>query len=123
MARHYAAASSPIANLRNSVAVQGFQAGPDTDNGSRYNEVGPGYFSTLGIPLKSGREFTDADVVNAPRVAIVNEEFVRKFGLGHDAVGKMMGSGNGYKSTLDTMASGWRSARRRRGCARWCSGK
>jgi predicted permease len=93
-------------NWGNSVAVQGFAAGPDTDNNSRYNEVGPGYFSTLGIPLVSGREFTDGDVKGSTKVVIVNEEFARKFGLGRDAVGKMIGSGNGYSSKLDTFIIG-----------------
>jgi predicted permease len=93
-------------NWGNSVAVQGFEAGPDTDNGSRYNEVGPGYFSTMGIPLMSGREFTAADTAKAPQVAIVNEEFVKKFKLGRDAVGKMIGAGNGYRSKLDTTIVG-----------------
>jgi predicted permease len=93
-------------NWGNSVAVQGFEAGPDTDNGSRYNEVGPGYFSALGTPLMSGREFAAADTLNAPKVAVVNEEFVRKFNLGRDAVGKMIGSGNGYRSKLDTLIVG-----------------
>jgi predicted permease len=93
-------------NWGNSVAVQGFEAGPDTNNGSRYNEVGPGYFSTLGVPLMSGREFTAADTLKAPRVVVVNEEFVKKFKLGRDAVGKLMGSDNGYRSKLDTTIVG-----------------
>jgi predicted permease len=93
-------------NWGNSVAVQGFEQGPDTDNGSRFNAVGPGYFRALGIPLMSGREFTAADTITAPKVAIVNEEFVRKFGLGRDAVGKMMGSDGGAKSKLDTLIVG-----------------
>jgi predicted permease len=93
-------------NWGNSVAVQGFQAGPDTDTGSRFNEIGPGYFSTMGIPLIGGREFTAADIVTAQKVAIVNEAFVRKFGLGRDAVGRMMGSGRGYMSPLDTRIVG-----------------
>ena len=93
-------------NWGNDVAVQGYAAGPDTDNNSRVNEVGPGYFATLGIPLMSGREFTDADAGDSPKVAIVNEEFAKKFGLGRDAVGKMMGSGRGYNSKLDTLIIG-----------------
>jgi predicted permease len=93
-------------NWGNDVNVQGFQSGPDTDNNSRFNEVGPGYFSTMGIPLMSGREFTAADVDGAPKVAIVNEEFARKFGLGRDAVGKLMGSGSGNRSKLDTLIVG-----------------
>jgi predicted permease len=93
-------------NWGNDVAVQGFQAGPDTDSNSRFNEVGAGYFSVMGVPLMAGREFTAADVEGAQNVAIVNEEFAKKFGLGRDAVGKMMGSGSGYRSKLDTLIVG-----------------
>ena len=93
-------------NWGNDVAVQGFAAGPDTNNNSRFNEVGPGYFSTMGIPLMSGREFTDADVEGSAKVAVVNETFAKKFGLGRDAVGKMMGSGRGYRSPMDTLIVG-----------------
>ena len=96
------------ANRSRGVAVQGFEAGPDTDSGSRYNRVGPGYFSALGIPLIAGREFTDADTVNSAKVALVNQTFAKKFGLGNDAVGKSMGwaPGEGYRSTLDTTIVG-----------------
>ena len=80
-------------NWGESVAVEGFDAGPDTDTGSRYNEIGPGYFGTMGMPLLRGREFTPADRLDAPKVAIVNEQFARKFGLEAEAVGKWMGSG------------------------------
>jgi predicted permease len=95
-------------NRSRGVAVQGFKAGPDTDNVSRYNRVGPGYFSALGIPLIAGREFTDADTVNSAKVALVNQTFAKKFGLGNDAVGKFMGwaPGEGYRSKLDTTIVG-----------------
>lgn len=43
------------------------------------NTVTPGYFTTMGIPLRSGRDFVDlADTSTSPQ-AIVNEEFVRRF--------------------------------------------
>jgi len=94
-------------NRSRNIAVQGFKAGPDTDSNARYNKVGPGYFSALGIPLIAGREFTDADTVNSPKVAIVNQTFAKKFGLGHDAVGKLMGPGvQGYRNPLDTTIIG-----------------
>jgi len=94
-------------NRSRDIAVQGFNGGPDTDSNSRYNRVGPGYFSALGIPLIAGREFTDADTVDSPKVAIVNQTFAKKFGLGPDAVGKLIGPGvNGYRNPLDTTIVG-----------------
>ena len=78
-------------NWGSSVAVQGFKKGPDTDDGARFNEVGPGYFRTLGMTVITGREFTAADASGTPRVAVVNETFAKKFGLGREAVGKFMG--------------------------------
>jgi predicted permease len=73
------------------VSVEGFEGGPDVDQNARYNEVGPGYFRTLGIPLLAGREFSHADAQGAPAVAIINEAFARKFGLDpREAVGKRM---------------------------------
>ena len=47
-----------------------------------------GYFRTLRIPLLAGRTFRDDDVVGQPRVAVVNQEFAHRFGLGTDVVGK-----------------------------------
>jgi predicted permease len=81
-------------NWGNDVSVEGFERGPDTDAESRYNEINPGYFRTLGVPLMSGREFTPADVQGSPKVAIVNEAFTKKFKLGRDAVGKHMAQGD-----------------------------
>ena len=86
-------------NWGTGVSVEGFTAGPDTDIGSRTNEVGPAYFSTLGVPLLAGRDFTRADGLTAPKVAIVNEAFAKKFNLGPNAVGKRMGN-DGNNSPL-----------------------
>jgi predicted permease len=81
-------------NWGNSVAVEGFNAGPDTDRDSRFNIIGPAYFQTLGMPLIAGREFTRADTMGAPKVVIVNEAFAKKFNLSRDAVvGKHIGDG------------------------------
>ncbi|HJR61892.1 MAG TPA: ABC transporter permease [Vicinamibacterales bacterium] len=77
-------------NWGTDVTVEGFPRGPDIDSNSRFNMVGPDYFKTLGIPLLAGREFTRQDVLKAPKVAVVNEAFVRKFKLGANPVGKRM---------------------------------
>ncbi len=69
--------------------------GEDMPQGNRpivgYRSVTPGYFSTLGATLKSGRGFTEADRAGAPLVAVVNEAFVRRHwpngtALGHRLV-------------------------------------
>lgn len=77
------------------VTVQGFDAPPDADRNARFNEVGTGFFRTMEIPLLAGREFSDADRIGAPRVAVVNESFARKFELGDRVVGARMRVGSG----------------------------
>ena len=76
------------------VSVEGFLKDPDTDDGSSFSPVGPGYFHALGIPLLQGRDFTESDAAGAPRVAIVNEAFAKKFHLTGQVVGRHMSVGN-----------------------------
>ena len=77
-----------------SFSVEGVVAGPDVDRGARYNWVGAGYLSVLGVPLITGREFTSADAIDAPKVAIVNQAFARKFDLGANPIGRRIDDGN-----------------------------
>jgi predicted permease len=81
-------------NWGQGVSVEGFRKDPDTDAGSRFNVVGPGYFHVLGVPLLAGRDFSVSDNAGGMKVAIVNEAFAKKFKLGMDAVGKHMSVGN-----------------------------
>jgi len=91
-----AASSSSIALLASisqspGLDVEGFEAGYGVDTSAAINDVGTGFFETLSIPLLAGRDLTAADRLFAPRVAVVNESFVRKFGLGEAALGTMLG--------------------------------
>ena len=88
-------------NWGNSLAVEGFEAGPDTNTNASFNGVGPGYFKTMGIALLQGREFTRADALGTPKVAIVNQAFVTKFNLGENALGKRFGIGGGAGTKMD----------------------
>lgn len=72
------------------ISVDGYQAAPDEEPSVEYNEVGPDYFKTLGIPLLSGREFTRADDETAAPVAIVNEVMADKYWRGENPVGKRL---------------------------------
>jgi predicted permease len=87
-------------NWGSDVSVEGFERGPDTDANARFNQVGPGYFGTVGMPLLAGREFTPSDAGESPNVVVVNEAFAKKFDLGREAVGKRMSSGG--NDELDT---------------------
>ena len=82
-------------NWNNTVRVQGFTPDPNNKNSNAsFNAVGSGHFRAIGVPLLAGREFTDADNAGAPKVAIVNETFARRFGLGANPVGKRMAIGS-----------------------------
>jgi predicted permease len=71
------------------------------DRQANYAEIGPEYFATVGIPLLRGREFTRADDSTAPKVAIVNEAFLRKFDLDSSVLGTRMARGEGGNRPLD----------------------
>ena len=82
-------------NWATDITVKGYTG---TDNNSRLNQIGPGFFGKMGIPLIAGREFTEADTAAAPRVAVVNEEFARHFFGGQNPIGRHFserGSKNG----------------------------
>jgi predicted permease len=70
------------------IVIEGYEPAKNEQPRLSYNEVGPAYFSSMGIPLISGREFTRADNESSPLVAIVNEAMVRQYWGGEDPVGK-----------------------------------
>ena len=72
------------------VAVDGFETQPGEQPTVDYNEVGAAYFSTMGLPLVSGREFITADNEASEPVAIVNETMVQRFWRGQDPIGKRL---------------------------------
>ena len=69
------------------IAVTGYDAPSDQQPSAEYNAVGSDYFTTIGIPMVSGRAFTDADDEQAARVAIVDETMAARFWRGTDPVG------------------------------------
>jgi len=55
----------------------------------------PEYFSTIGIPVKRGRAFTDDDTAGTPRVVVITESAAREFFPGEDPIGKTIRLGWG----------------------------
>ena len=70
--------------------IEGYQPPRNEQVASDYNEVGEGYFATIGIPIIAGREFARSDDENAPPVAIVNETMAAKYWPGKDPVGQRL---------------------------------
>jgi macrolide transport system ATP-binding/permease protein len=68
------------------IAVDGYQPPPEEQPIVQYNEVGPDYFATMGIPLVSGREFTRADDEKAALVAVVNETMAAQYWRGRNPI-------------------------------------
>ncbi len=92
-------------NWGTDVLVQGYERGPDVDNNSRFNSVGAGYFTTLGVAMLAGRDIAVSDIRGGMKVAVVNQAFARKFKLGNDAVGKFM-TDETSRDTLDIQIVG-----------------
>jgi predicted permease len=83
------------------MSVEGHQAADGEDMQAFMNALSPGYFETMGIPLREGRDFTRLDSAEKERVAIVNRRFAEHFFPGKSAVGRHIGFGSGPDTKLD----------------------
>jgi predicted permease len=70
------------------IEVEGFTPQNNKDKSSRFDIVGPQYFSTIGIPLLLGREFGNQDTATSPKVCVINEAFAKKFFAGRNPMGR-----------------------------------
>ena len=77
---------------------------PDEGFSANFNIVSPGYFRTMGIPIRAGRELTWQDAAGAPGVIVINEAAARKFWPGENPVGKMIALPGDGSETLLTVA-------------------
>ncbi len=64
----------------------------------RGNIVGADYFSTMGVQVVQGRDFSDADSASAPKTVIVNETFAKKYLGSVNAVGHVLSNSKGDQS-------------------------
>jgi len=75
--------------LPSPVEIAGRAADPMHDPQVWFMTVSPGYFRTMGIPLRAGRELTEGDLTAGPAV-VVNEAFARAFWPSQDPVGRQV---------------------------------
>jgi putative ABC transport system permease protein len=93
-----AAAMVPLisgSNWGNNVGIEGATAEQNNNSHSMFNEVGPGFFGKMGIPLIAGREFAEGDNLAGPKVAVVNQQFVKNFLAGRNPLGVRFSGGGG----------------------------
>ena len=82
---------------------EGYTPHPGDNTDALYNYIGPYYFSTMGIPLIAGREFTEADTAASPKVCIINEKLARRSFAGRNPIGLHMTRGSGNANTNPPM--------------------
>lgn len=61
---------------------------PNGDVTVSYSAISPSYFQTLKTPLRTGREFNDRDLPDAPKVSVINETLARQYFAGENPVGQ-----------------------------------
>ena len=88
------------------VSVDGYPRPLGEDPTCTFAIVSPKYFSTLRIPLVEGRAFTDADDSGAPKVAIVNEAFAKRFWPGKDPIGRHFRTGGTERVVVGVAKTG-----------------
>jgi predicted permease len=90
-----------------SCSVEGYRPAEDDSMRMEQPWITPGYFATLKQPLLVGRDFTFADVHGAPKVAIVNLAFAKRFyGSARNAIGRMIAGSGGPNVHYDTVIVG-----------------
>jgi predicted permease len=70
------------------IDVEGFTASKREEKFSRFDMVGPQYFSTVGIPMLLGRDIGQQDTTASPHVCVINEALAKTFFNGRNPLGR-----------------------------------
>ena len=84
---------SPLSghNWNTQVEIEGQSYPPGAEPGASWNRISPAYFDTIRTRLLQGRRFAEQDDATSPRVAIVNEAFVKQLLHGKNPIGLHFG--------------------------------
>ena len=83
--------------------VDGASPRRNISSSMRCNTVGPDYFHVLGTPILLGRDFTDADSMVGPKVAIINRTFAQRYLAGREPLGHHVAFDTGPKANQYTI--------------------
>ncbi len=86
-------------NSATPIEVEGYVSKGDGDHGSAMDVVGPGYFSTLGVPMLLGREILESDRAGTPGVCVINEAFAKRFFERRNPIGMRITSSDDERRT------------------------
>jgi predicted permease len=84
-----------------SIAIEGYPRKQGEQMNPHMNYISPGFFKTLGIPVVLGRDFTERDETGAPKVAVVNQKFVKRFFGDRNPIGHRIGMGGDPGTKFD----------------------
>ncbi len=90
-------------DMGTNIAVEGRQNLDTDERHVNYDAVSPNYFSTMRVPLLSGREFNAGDTATSTKAAIINETMAKEFFAKRNPIGVhlAMGSGNDIKFDIE----------------------
>jgi macrolide transport system ATP-binding/permease protein len=74
-------------NNSTSVAIDGYVPRENEEVVINYSTVGAGYFETMAIPVRQGREYSEVDTAESPRVLVINEAMARRYWPQGNALG------------------------------------
>jgi predicted permease len=90
-------------DMGTNITVEGRQNLDTDDRHVNFDAVSPNYFSTMRVPLLSGREFNSGDTAKTTKVAIINEAMAKEFFANRNPIGVhlAMGSGDDIKFDIE----------------------
>jgi len=90
-------------DMGGNITVEGRQNLDTDDRHVNFDAVSPNYFSTMRIPLLSGREFNAGDTTTSTKVAVINEAMVKEFFPKRNPIGVhfALGGGNDVKPNIE----------------------
>ena len=83
------------------IKVEGYHPDDKGFASSSLEAISAGYFRTLGIPLRAGREFNDRDTAAAPKAVVINEAFAKRYFAGQNPIGRHVAIGGPKTPVLD----------------------
>src|SRR3984893_2671867 len=90
-------------DMGSNITIEGSKDLSADDSHINFDPVSPGYFSTLGVPLLSGREFNEGDGPGKSKVAMISEAMAKKYFVGRNPLGLhfAFGAGNDIKPNIE----------------------